>query len=196
MNEQNKYNDKSLRSGERHIRKTLDRVGKWHKWRYREALKYVTEGDIVLDIGCGVGYGSFILSENAKKVIGVDDSQETINYANLHWLKKNIEYQYKDVFEMKGLYNVTVAFEIIEHIKDTKELFYKLSEITKDTLILSVPDASIPVKNKFHWRHFTKEDIIKYMANIGFKVERIDTVKFGNGLAIFCVARRLTKEIV
>lgn len=191
MSEQNKTpNRKELKSGERHIRSTLDKVGKWHKWRYREVLKYIKEGDSVLDVGCGVGYGSLILSENAKKVIGVDDSQETINYANKHWSKKNIEYQCKDAFEIEGLYNVTAAFEIIEHIKDTEKFFQKLGEITKDVLVLSVPHTNIPVKNKFHWRHFTKKDIVKYITNIGFKVERIETPKFGHGIAVFCVARR------
>lgn len=197
MSEQNKVpNKKELKSGERNIRSTIDKVKKWHKWRYKEALKYVKEGDIVLDVGCGVGFGSFILSENAKQVVGVDDSQEAINYAKRYWLKGNIKYYCKDAFEIKNTYNVTAAFEIIEHIRDTEEFFKKLGEITKDVLVLSVPHASIRVKNKFHWRHFTKEEITKYVTNIGFKVERIETPKFGNrdsGLAVFCVARRILK---
>ena len=195
MSKQNKTpSRKELKSGERHIRSTLDRVGKWHKWRYGQVLPYITNKDTVLDLGCGVGYGSFILSENAKQVVGVDDSQETINYANVHWLKKNIEYICRDVFEVKRQYNVVAAFEIIEHIKDTERFFEKLAEITKDVLVLSVPHSSIRVKNKFHWRHFTKEEITKYITNIGFKVERIETLKFGNGLAVFCVARRKRSE--
>lgn len=190
MSEQNKTNNKSLCSGERHVRSTLDKVKKGVLMRYKEALKYVTDRNEILDLGCGVGYGCYILSEKAKRVVGIDDSQETINYAKKHWSRKNVEYQCKDVFEVKGKYDTVVALEIIEHIRDTKELFKKLSEVAKDMLILSVPHTSRVIKktaSNFHWKHFTEEEIINCLIYAGFKVEKIETLKTKN---VFCVARK------
>ncbi len=193
MGEQNKIpNRKQLKSGERQVRKTLDKVGKWHKWRYSQVLPYIKEGDVVLDIGCGVGYGSYILSKKAGKIIGIDDSQEAIDYANKYWLNENIEYKCQDVFGIKGQYDIIVALELIEHIKDTEKLFQKFNQWTKKYLFLTVPHISINLKtaSKYHWRHFSEEDIKKYIKSINFSIEKLKLVKFGHGLAIFCIAKR------
>ena len=48
-----------------------------HLHRYMLAAKFA-EGKTVLDIACGEGYGTYILSQVAKSVIGVDISKETI----------------------------------------------------------------------------------------------------------------------
>lgn len=190
MNEQNKNPNKSLRSGERQIRNSLEKMEYWQKWRYEEALKYIDKNNNVLDLGCGCGSGSFILSKKAKQVTGVDDSQETIDYAKRCWKAKNIEYHCMDALQIKESFDVVTAFEIIEHIKDTENMFKKLGEITKSILILSVPHISAPLENKFHWKHFTEKEVRKYIINVGFKVERIETLRFGRGLAVFCMARR------
>ena len=197
MNKQNKSpNKKGLNSRERQVQKTLDKIEKWHLWRYKEALKYVTNNDEILDLGMGCGYGSYVLSEKSKKVTGIDDSQDAVDYARKYWLRKNIEYQYKDVFEVDGKYDITVAFEIIEHVRDVKDLFKKLGKVTKNLLLLSAPHASRIIKKtaNFHWKHFTEEEIINYLTDIGFRVERIETVMYKNGLDIFCVARRKLNE--
>ena len=52
-----------------------------HIERYKFSNQYV-DGKIVLDISCGTGYGSKILYEaGAYKVIGIDISNEAINFA-------------------------------------------------------------------------------------------------------------------
>jgi cyclopropane fatty-acyl-phospholipid synthase-like methyltransferase len=45
-----------------------------HLGRYYYAIKKlnINENDIVLDIGCGQGYGSYLLSQYAFKVYGID----------------------------------------------------------------------------------------------------------------------------
>ncbi len=62
-----------------------------HYLRYQSAVS-ISENKTVLDIACGTGYGSKMLSKVAKKVIGVDNSKHSINYAKEHYSAKNIEY--------------------------------------------------------------------------------------------------------
>jgi len=50
--------------------------------------KYGVDGDI-LDVGCGLGYGSKMLYDNHKSVIAFDISRDAISYA-----KRSIKNQY------------------------------------------------------------------------------------------------------
>jgi len=57
------------------------RLVQLHYDRYKTATRYVSEKQ-VLDIACGVGYGSQMLNQaGAKSVIGVDICSQTVNYA-------------------------------------------------------------------------------------------------------------------
>jgi len=51
-----------------------------HRARYEFAKKFV-ERMRVLDLGCGEGYGSIMLSEVAQSVVGVDRDIQAINHA-------------------------------------------------------------------------------------------------------------------
>lgn len=190
MNEQRRYQDKRLGSGERQVRPTLEGIERWHKWRYEEAKKYFDEEDSVVDLGSGCGYGTFILAQKAVRVVGIDDSEGAIDYANKYYKLNNIEFINDDLFNMEDLFDTTVAFEIVEHVRDMRKLFDLMKMITRETIILSVPHVSIPVKvSKWHWRHFVEQDIKDEIERIGFYCEVLKLVKFQRGLAVFCVAR-------
>lgn len=191
MSEQNKNSDKSLLTGERSIGQTLFHCTKDQLWRYVEALNYIKKDDKVLDFGCGCGYGSLILSNKAKRVVGIDDSSETIEYAKNFYQRDNIVYNTQDVFTINEQYDSVVALEIIEHIKDIDLLFQHFQKITKQTLILTVPEIRAINNNKFHWKHFTIEEIVQLIMNINFKIKKIFLPKFQGGQAIFCVATKV-----
>jgi len=147
--------DKSLRSGERQVAQTLQGVEEWHRWRYLETLKYI-EGKDVLDVGCGVGYGSYIMAENAKSVFGLDDSQEAIDQAWEYFVGGNINYYCCDFLKVKiealSTQNALVAFEVIEHIQDTEPVFKKFKELDPELIIISTPHRITPMGgNEFHF---------------------------------------------
>ena len=67
-------------------------IYKEHVARYEFASKYIKSKKI-LDIACGSGYGSEILSKNgAYHVIGCDISEEAIEYAKKYYQHNNIEF--------------------------------------------------------------------------------------------------------
>jgi len=80
-------------TGERFIpNKSPKRIEEDHIERYNFASRYV-ENRNVLDIACGVGYGSFILSHaNARLVDGVDICRRSIDYAKTNYNASNINY--------------------------------------------------------------------------------------------------------
>ena len=60
---------------------------------YREVLRRVVKrGDIVLEVGCGVGKTAWLVSHICKKVVGMDKSKECIKKAIERYKKDNLEF--------------------------------------------------------------------------------------------------------
>jgi 2-polyprenyl-3-methyl-5-hydroxy-6-metoxy-1,4-benzoquinol methylase len=184
--------DKSLHSGERQVGRSLDGVEAWHKWRYEEARLYIYN-QTVLDVGCGTGYGSFIMSRVARQVIGIDDSEEAIQVGRNHYSHHNIIHVCGDFLEFKpaGRIDAVVSFENIEHVEDTDAYFAKLKAIDPQTIILSCPHLTTPIGgNKFHFRHYGMDELVERFRAIGYRVKRAELLWFGNGLCNFIVVNK------
>src|SRR5690554_5022393 len=62
-----------------------------HLATYRFAEQY-TRGKRVLDYGCGSGYGSAQIAEDATEVVGVDISEEAIAHARANFQKERLRF--------------------------------------------------------------------------------------------------------
>jgi SAM-dependent methyltransferase len=114
---------------------TSVRIMHHHVMRYAWATQFVG-GKRVVDLGCGTGYGSFMLSWVADKVIGLDKSILSIEFANANFRADNLDYAVGNVdkLQYEGV-DVYVAFEVLEHLDDPQTLTDNLDA----TLIWSVP---------------------------------------------------------
>jgi 2-polyprenyl-3-methyl-5-hydroxy-6-metoxy-1,4-benzoquinol methylase len=85
-----------------------------HIYRYWRAQKYY-HNKKVLDVGCGYGYGSFVLSNVSKKVVGIDISDEAIQIAKKRYSKSNIEFFLMDAEKMDfdDRFDIIVFFKAI-----------------------------------------------------------------------------------
>ena len=164
-----------------------------HYHRYL-AVKSLVKDKVVLDAACGAGYGSFILSSEAQKVIGIDISEEAIEYARKQYQKDNLIYLVNSIEKIEledHSVDVIVSFETIEHVdEELQHRFLKQIKrvLKKDgLLIMSTPDREIysqlvNYQNEYHIKEFTKveyEQFLKsYFAHIhlftqGFKVTSV-----------------------
>ena len=103
----------------------------------------------ILEIGCGLGYNAKYASDKGHKVIATDFSKVAIDENRKRWGKltdpsfSNVSID--DVSKTyTGLFNVVMAFEIIEHFKSPMIILRKiLKTIAPDgILIFSVPQES------------------------------------------------------
>lgn len=89
-----------------------------HLARYAFAAGMVPGKD-VLDMGCGTGYGSQLLSEaGARSVLGIDSSKEAVEYARSRYSGARFSVADAARFETDEKFDVAVAFEAIEHTRD------------------------------------------------------------------------------
>jgi 2-polyprenyl-3-methyl-5-hydroxy-6-metoxy-1,4-benzoquinol methylase len=75
----------------------------------------------VLDIGCGTGYGTFMLSWAARWVTGMDLDEPSVRFARRHFQADNLLYLQSgdpSVYEA----DVYVALEVLEHLDDPAQL--------------------------------------------------------------------------
>lgn len=140
-----------------------------HMARYNLTKQYC-KGKTVLDVASGEGYGSYIISQSgAKKVVGVDISDETIKKAKKFFKNDNLEFQQADATDLScfddNYFDMVVSFETFEHVSDTIKFLKEIKRVsTKDAIIIiSCPNDYYyyPTKeehNPFHVRKFTFEE--------------------------------------
>jgi ubiquinone/menaquinone biosynthesis C-methylase UbiE len=156
-----------------------------HLHRYALAAE-LAKGKTVLDVACGEGYGSHLLSKSAFKVFGVDISKEIIDAAKLKYVKNNIQFSVGNAssldFANESL-DLVVSFETIEHHNQHEEMLSEVKRVLKKSgvVMISTPDklrySDIPrYKNPFHVKelYFDEfEDLIKkYFKNYIFIGQR------------------------
>jgi len=81
------------------------------------------EGCRVADLGCGTGYGSYLLSwSGASSVTSVDISEEAISYAREHY--PGVDYRVADLCDPGALpeADVGVCFEVLEHVRAPEQV--------------------------------------------------------------------------
>jgi len=118
-----------------------------HLHRYALALE-LSKDRRVLDIACGEGYGSNLLSGIAKTVIGVDISNETIEHASLKYKRDNLSFIVGSTSSIPledSSIDIVVSFETIEHHDEHHKMMEEIRRVMKPegVLIISSPEKSI-----------------------------------------------------
>jgi SAM-dependent methyltransferase len=119
--------------------------------RYKSILPFCFDKN-VLDFGCGIGHGSYLLSHFSKKVVGYDKDDACIAEAGKLFSKDNLEFTSK--LDVDPETEVFASVECIEHL-EKDELVEVLSKYSK-----TVPSfiSTTPNGNMFHYRPKTLDE--------------------------------------
>lgn len=103
-----------------------------------------TDGEFILDAGCGYGRISKVIldSTSTAKVVGVDISSSMISYAS-NWLGSRFEGQLSDLQSLPfsdGIFNSVICNGVIMHVQDEKAVIQELTRVLQPggRLVLSV----------------------------------------------------------
>lgn len=137
-----------------------------HLAKYRLAASLLSAGRI-LDVGCGVGYGTATLAASDREVIGVDVAPEALDVARTRYAGKGVSFQQMDGEDLHfpdGSFNGVICFEAIEHFHHPER---HLSEVVRllrpdGVYLMSTPqpghDAD-PAHNPHHHHEFSRQDL-------------------------------------
>lgn len=167
----------------------FDIYQKSHYYRYLFAKEFIDNSLICGDFACGTGYGSVMIAEKAKKVIGVDISSLVIKAIKKRYKSiKNIEFIEGNLLRMsdKCRYDVITSFETVEHFEEVDipvffDLCYQALK-SGGKIIFSTPyqqeKSEIAINLGFHLTFDIDEKKIQsWMNSSGF---RIDFYKYQN----------------
>lgn len=136
-----------------------------HLHRYAVATEFV-KNKIVLDIACGVGYGSYLLAAYALKVTGIDINKESIEVAKKKYSRPQLSFLNGDVENIpveNASFDVVISFETLEHITNHDKMLEEIKRVIKPggLLLISTPDKLIYSEKANHHNPFHKKELYK-----------------------------------
>jgi ubiquinone/menaquinone biosynthesis C-methylase UbiE len=152
-----------------------------HYARYAMAKTFVAD-KVVLDCACGEGYGSALLAQSAKSVLGVDVSQQAITHAMQRYSSNKVRFSVADATALAladHSFEVVVSFETLEHLRAQDQMLAEFKRVlqTNGSLLISSPDKRnysdlTGYQNEFHVKELYRDEFEALLAR-HFKHYRI-----------------------
>lgn len=135
---------------------------------------------IVLDAGCGNGYLANRYAKTAKRVSGVDFTEELIKLAKDRYQKKNLEFKLGNLEKLDFLndfsFDVVVCNMVLMDVENLSRVISELSRVLKKTGILAASITHPCFENPPNT--YSLED------NDGVKIGRVVSNYFKTGLVV------------
>jgi ubiquinone/menaquinone biosynthesis C-methylase UbiE len=157
-----------------------------HLHRYAIAQSLATN-KTVLDIACGEGYGTWLISQTASFAYGVDIDNNAVNFAKAKYENRTTNIDFKQGSTSKipletASVDLVVSFETIEHHDEHEQMMIEIKRVLKPDgiLLISSPNKllydKISPNNPFHVKELTFEEfellINKHFKNAAFYEQR------------------------
>jgi len=154
------------------------------KWKSNSASHFArysfTVPDVVskrvLDIGCGVGYGSRFLAERgAVSVVGIDYSDQALKIARHRFSHDRVEYRVDDaerLANVEEMFDVIIAFDVLERMHEPERMFKRCLRLLNPggLFFCSTPNADLSKKredgtpeNPFHVREYRIDEFSRIL---------------------------------
>jgi GT2 family glycosyltransferase/SAM-dependent methyltransferase len=135
------------RKGERLTPPTGERGGTEHLHRYLVA-RDLARGLRVLDFACGEGYGTDLLAQTAREVVGIDPDEVSIAQARNAYPAANLRFEAGSDGELPlpdGSIDLVVSFETLEHLPDQDRFLAEIRRVLAPggRLLVSTPDRDV-----------------------------------------------------
>ncbi|HEX6833625.1 MAG TPA: class I SAM-dependent methyltransferase, partial [Rudaea sp.] len=157
-------------TGERFTPECVREIWYEHLHRYAFALPLV-RGKRVLDAACGEGYGSALLADAARSVLGLDISDAAVAHARSRYGdRENLRFDIGDCTALTlpdASIDVVVSFETLEHVHAQAELVAGFARVlaSDGVLVISSPDKHTysdvsGFRNEFHVRELYRDELL------------------------------------
>lgn len=156
-------------TGERFMPEVAGQIAFEHLHRYHYAARFCA-GKQVLDVACGEGYGSQILSKVAASVTGVDIAAETVEHARARYGSDHLRFVEASAALLPlddASVDVVVSFETIEHHEQHEEMLSEIRRVLRPggLLVLSSPNKQYYTiepgySNPYHVKELFRDELV------------------------------------
>ncbi len=195
--------------------RTLPGIPDENYWFQRHVVAYrlaaaAAPGRVVLDAGCGEGYGLQMLARaDASRVIGADLEPAVVDHVARTYARRGgpIEVHACELMSLPledDTVDLTVSFQVIEHLHDIPGYLRSLARVTRPggqvwiatpNRLTFTPGSDTPV-NPFHTREFTAAELRETLA-AHFTVRTVLGLHHGPRVrAVERIARATLPELV
>ena len=167
--------------------RTLPDVPAENYWFQRHLVVYEwigarVAGLRVIDMACGEGYGSEVLSRSAASVLGLDANPQAHEHARLRYRRQNLEFD-RGMVENYGQpcsYDAVVFLQTIEHVHDPQAVLRNFREllapggiayISTPNVLTLAPAGEARSGNPWHLREYRAEEFRKLCGSVFGQVE-------------------------
>jgi 2-polyprenyl-3-methyl-5-hydroxy-6-metoxy-1,4-benzoquinol methylase len=150
--------------------RTLPDVPAENYWYRRHLAVYEwigarVAGRRVIDMACGEGYGSEVLSRSAQSVVGVDANPEAYEHARRRYVRQNLSFE-RALVERYGevsCCDAVVLLQTIEHLHDPTAVLEHFADllapggvayISTPNLLTLAPPGAVKSDNPWHLREY------------------------------------------
>jgi ubiquinone/menaquinone biosynthesis C-methylase UbiE len=129
--------------------------------------RYIQQGDRILDVGFGLGYGIEILVRKAGEVRGIEIDSRAISYARkrlvgIPQLYELLSYNGEVIPYDSNYFDVVSCVDVIEHVPDYLDFLKEMIRVTRRAVFISTPNRRPEYtrpdgkpKNRWHLREWT-----------------------------------------
>ena len=164
------------------------RANGYHRYmlgRYLFAIPFIQDRT-VLEIGCGFGWGAYVIGGRARKMLCIDCDADAVAFALRTWREPRVEFRRMDASALASFperFDTVLAYELIEHLdfQAGSELIHSIARLLnrEGVVIMSSyfpqtqEEASRVAEGKSYHPHiYTKEEMIRLLGEAGLGMPR------------------------
>jgi SAM-dependent methyltransferase len=161
-----------------------------HEVVYRRLAGHC-DGRVVLEAGCGEGYGADLIADVARSVIGLDYDELTVAHVRARYPRVDVRHGNLAALPLTAAsIDVVVNFQVIEHLWDQPQFVAECARVLRPggLLLMSTPNRitfspgrDTPI-NPFHTRELNAAELAELLVGGGFSVTAMLGVFHGPGL--------------
>jgi len=150
--------------------------------RVYQYIRQFTAGKQVLDVGCGVGYGTALLASTAARAVGIDIARKAVNEAfRLYPAGEFLRMDAENMTFPDASFDVIVSTENFEHLPDQAKHVRELARVVRPDGFCFVatpnPELFLGQNNPFHTKENTYAELRGLFTRCFREVEIVEPTR-------------------